>query len=291
MDYGWYDKAALLVEALPYIKKFYGRRVVIKYGGNAMAVRELKDAIMQDIVLMKYVGIKPVIVHGGGPAINSMLDRVGKKTRFVNGLRITDRQTMEIVEMVLAGGINKEIVTLINRHGGMAVGICGKDGGFIKARKMLVQVDGNIKDIGMVGEVEEIDTRIIDVLTDRGFIPVVAPVGVGPNGESYNINADYVAASLAVALKADKLVFLTDVEGVMDAKSKGRQLISRLSKDKAEHLIQEGVITGGMIPKVQCCLEALQKGVQRVHIINGTVKHSLLLEIFTDRGIGTMIEA
>jgi len=285
-----YDKASLLVEALPYIKRFYGKVVVIKYGGNAMVNEQLKDAIMQDIVLMKYVGIKPVVVHGGGPAISKMLNRVGIRSEFVNGLRITDDKTMEIVQMVLAGKINKEIVTLLNKHGARAVGLCGKDAGFIKVDKMFAEGNGEEKDIGRVGQVKEIDTEIIDVLTDKGFIPVIAPVGVGPGGESYNVNADYVASAVASAIKADKLVLLTDVEGVMDKKDGEDHLISRVNEDDAKQLIQEGVITGGMIPKINCCLDALAKGVEKVHIINGTVMHSLLLEVFTDKGIGTMIE-
>lgn len=285
-----YDKASLLIEALPYIRKFYGKIVVIKYGGNAMINEELKDAIMQDIALMKYVGIKPVIVHGGGPAISNMLDRVGIKSKFVDGLRITDGETMEIVQMVLAGKINKEIVTLLNKHGVRAVGLCGKDAGFIKAQKMYVDENGEEKDIGQVGQVEEVDTEIIDVLTLKGFIPVIAPVGVGPGGESFNVNADYVAGAVAAAIKADKLVMLTDVEGVMDKRDGEKHLMSRINEEEAERLVGEGVIAGGMIPKINCCLEALKKGVSKVHIINGTVMHALLLEVFTDKGIGTMIE-
>ncbi|MBA1333699.1 MAG: Acetylglutamate kinase [Firmicutes bacterium] len=294
MTSGWYEKAAVLVEALPYIKKFCGKRVVIKYGGNAMINEELKDAITQDIVLMKYVGIKPIIVHGGGPDISSMLSRVGKKNDFINGLRITDGETMEIAQMVLVGKINKEIVTLINKHGAKAVGLCGKDADFIKVDKQLVEVKdgaGTVKkDIGLVGRVKEIDTEILDVLTDKGFIPVIAPVGVGPGGQSYNINADYAAGAIAWALKADKFVLITDVEGVIDNRRGERRLIPHINREEAERLIEEKVITGGMLPKVNCCLEALEKGVERIHIINGTVMHSLLLEIFTESGIGTMIE-
>lgn len=294
MTSGWHEKAAVLVEALPFIKKFYGKRVVIKYGGSSMINEELKNAAAQDIVLMKYVGIKPVIVHGGGPDITGMLTRVGKKSSFVNGLRITDEETMEIAQMVLVGKINKEIVTLINKHGAKAVGICGKDADFLKAEKQLVEVKdsaGTIKkDIGLVGRVKEIDTEIISVLTDKGFIPVIAPVGAGPGGQSYNINADYAAGAIAWALKADKFILMTDVEGVIDSRNGERRLITHINREEAERLIEEKVITGGMVPKVNCCLEALEKGVDRIHIISGAVLHSLLLEIFTESGIGTMIE-
>ncbi len=285
-----YDKASLLIEALPYIKKFYGKIVVIKYGGNAMINDELKDAIMKDIVLMKYVGIKPVLVHGGGPAISSMLEKMGVESRFVNGLRITDDQTMEIAQMVLAGKVNKEIVSLLNKNGARAVGICGKDAGFIKVDKMYAGTGESRQDIGWVGEVKEINTEIIDVLTDKGFIPVIAPVGEGPDGESYNVNADYVAGAVAWSINADKLVLLTDVEGVMDSRDGKNRLLSRINEEEAGELIRENVINGGMIPKINCCLEALKKGVEKAHIINGTVMHSLLLEIFTNKGIGTMIE-
>jgi acetylglutamate kinase len=290
----WPEKAALLVEALPYIKKVYGKKIVIKYGGNAMLNEDLKNSIIQDIVLLKYLGVKPVIVHGGGPAINSMLDRVGIKSSFVNGLRVTDEATMEIAQMVLVGKINKEIVTLLNKHGARAVGLCGKDADFIKVDKQLVEIKDDTgtvtKDIGLVGQVREIDTEILDVLTDKGFIPVIAPVGVGSEGKSYNINADYAGGAVAWALKADKFILLTDVEGVIDKRKGERQLISRINEREAKRLIEEGVITGGMIPKITCCLEALEKGVEKIHIINGTVMHSLLLEVLTDRGTGTMIE-
>lgn len=294
MTNGRQEKAAVLVEALPYIKEFYGKRVVIKYGGSAMASDKLKEAIMKDIVLMKYVGMKPIVVHGGGPAVNRMLERVGIKSVFVNGLRVTDEQTMEIVQMVLAGSINKDIVTLLNSHGAKAVGLCGKDSGLLRVERQFVKVNdgsGSVDiDIGLVGQVREVDTEILDVLTDNGFIPVIAPIGTGPGGQSYNVNADYAASAIAGAVKADKLVLLTDVEGIMDSRGGEEKLVSSVNRQEAARLMEEGVITGGMIPKVQCCLEALEKGVGRIHIINGTVMHSLLLEIFTESGIGTMIE-
>lgn len=294
MTNGRQEKAAVLVEALPYIKEFYGKRVVIKYGGSAMASDKLKKAIMKDIVLMKYVGMKPIVVHGGGPAVNRMLERVGIKSAFVNGLRVTDEQTMEIVQMVLAGSINKDIVTLLNSHGAKAVGLCGKDSGLLRVERQFVKVNdgsGSVDiDIGLVGQVREVDTEILDVLTDNGFIPVIAPIGTGPGGQSYNVNADYAASAIAGAVKADKLVLLTDVEGIMDSRGGEEKLVSSVNRQEAARLMEEGVITGGMIPKVQCCLEALEKGVGRIHIINGTVMHSLLLEIFTESGIGTMIE-
>ncbi len=294
MTNGRQEKAAVLVEALPYIKEFYGKRVVIKYGGSAMASDKLKEAIMKDIVLMKYVGMKPIVVHGGGPAVNRMLERVGIKSAFVNGLRVTDEQTMEIVQMVLAGSINKDIVTLLNSHGAKAVGLCGKDSGLLRVERQFVKVNdgsGSVDmDIGLVGQVREVDTEILDVLTDNGFIPVIAPIGTGPGGRSYNVNADYAASAIAGAVKADKLVLLTDVEGIMDSRGGEEKLVSSVNRQEAARLMEEGVITGGMIPKVQCCLEALEKGVGRIHIINGTVMHSLLLEIFTESGIGTMIE-
>jgi len=294
MTNGRQEKAAVLVETLPYIKEFYGKRVVIKYGGSAMASDKLKEAIMKDIVLMKYVGMKPIVVHGGGPAVNRMLERVGIKSAFVNGLRVTDEQTMEIVQMVLAGSINKDIVTLLNSHGAKAVGLCGKDSGLLRVERQFVKVNdgsGSVDmDIGLVEQVREVDTEILDVLTDNGFIPVIAPIGTGPGGRSYNVNADYAASAIAGAVKADKLVLLTDVEGIMDSRGGEEKLVSSVNRQEAARLMEEGVITGGMIPKVQCCLEALEKGVGRIHIINGTVMHSLLLEIFTESGIGTMIE-
>ncbi len=284
-------KAEVLMEALPYIQRFYGKTFVVKYGGNAMVDEELKVSFAQDVVLLKYVGINPVVVHGGGPQINEMLKKMGTPSQFVRGMRVTDQETMDIVEMVLVGKINKEIVTLINRHGGMAVGLSGKDGGLIQARKMSVTVDSNgeppeIIDIGLVGEIVGIDPTVINALDESKFIPVIAPVGVGDKGETYNINADLVAGQIAEALHAEKLILLTDVEGV---KNKSGGLLSTLKTNQARKLIEEGVVAEGMIPKVECCIEALKGGVGKTHIIDGRVKHAVLLEIFTKEGVGTEV--
>ncbi|HHP50827.1 MAG TPA: acetylglutamate kinase [Moorella mulderi] len=294
MDISPLEKAAILIEALPYIREFYGKTVVIKYGGHAMLNCELKRAVMQDIVLMHLVGMKPVVVHGGGPEITRLLERLGKKTEFIQGQRVTDSDTMEVVEMVLVGKVNKEIVTNLQRYGGKAVGLCGKDGGLIEAEKEWVHVRGEngeeeIRDIGFVGKVKKIHPEIVEILISQGYIPVVAPVGVGPQGESYNINADLVAGELAVALKADKLVLLTDVEGILADPRDPQSLISALEVSRIPDLIQRGVISGGMIPKVRCCIRALEGGVRRTHIIDGRTPHSILLEIFTNKGIGTMV--
>ena len=275
------QKARILVEALPYIRRFYGRTIVIKYGGGAMVQGSLEEALALDVVLMWYVGIRPVVVHGGGPQIGQLLKRLGKESTFVSGMRVTDPETMEVVEMVL-GKINKDIVSLINRHGARAVGLSGKDAELIRARK-LSRVD---IDLGLVGEVREVNVEVIEALQKGGFIPVIAPVGVGEEGLTYNINADIVAGAVAGALKAEKLILLTDVPGVMDREGR---LLRSLTAQQARLLIQEGVIREGMIPKVQCCLEALQKGVGKAHIVNGTIPHAMLLEVFTDRGIGTEI--
>lgn len=278
------EKAEILVEALPYIKKFYGKRVVIKYGGAAMVDCELKKKVMQDIVLMKYVGMHPIVVHGGGPEINKMLKRLNINSEFVNGLRVTDRQTMEVVEMVLGGKVNKEIVAGINASGGKAIGISGKDGGFIQARP--VEDKG---ELGFVGEVERINPEIIETVIDNGYIPVIAPIGIGDNHESYNINADLAAAAIAVALKADKLVLLTDVPGLLMDPAKPESLISVLKLSEIDTYVEQKIIAGGMVPKVGCCRESVLGGVGRTHIIDGRVPHSILLEIFTNEGIGTMV--
>ncbi len=279
------DKAKTLIEALPYIKSFRGKTLVIKYGGSAMINNELKKNVIQDIVLMKLVGICPVIVHGGGPEINRQLEKIGKEPEFVEGLRITDEETMEAVEMVLSGKINKAIVTDIESHGLNAVGISGKDGNILIARKKLI----NGKDAGFIGEVEKVNPGLVETLIEKEFIPVIAPVAKDVNGSSYNINADYAAAAVAGALKAEKLVFLTDIEGVLKEVSDPTSIISNMSINEAEDLIGKGVIAGGMIPKVDCCIEGVKKGVKSVHILDGRIQHSLLLEIFTEKGIGTMI--
>ncbi|NLV21599.1 MAG: acetylglutamate kinase [Syntrophomonadaceae bacterium] len=278
------EKAEVLVEALPYIKDFYGKRVVIKYGGAAMTECELKMKVMQDIVLMKYVGMHPIVVHGGGPDITGMLGRLSIDTKFVNGLRVTDRDTMEVVEMVLGGKVNKEIVSGLNASGGKAVGISGKDGGLIKARP----VDPSGK-LGFVGEVETVNPQIIETLIENGYIPVIAPIGIDDEQQSYNINADLVAASIAVGMKADKLVLLTDVPGLLQDKDDSSSLISILKVSQVPGYVAGGIIAGGMIPKVKCCVEAVTGGVSRTHIVDGRVPHSILLEIFTNEGVGTMV--
>ena len=285
------SKAEVLMEALPYIRRFYGKTFVIKYGGNAMVDEELKASFARDMVLLKYVGINPVVVHGGGPQIDQTLQKMGISSRYVRGMRVTDAETVDIIEMVLVGKVNKEIVSLINRHGGMAVGLSGKDGGLIRARKLSVTVSTNgeppeIIDIGMVGEIVGINPTVINSLDENKFIPVIAPVGAGDEGETYNINADLVAGQIAEALGAEKLILLTDVEGVKDKKG---ELLSTLKINQARKLIQEGVVAEGMIPKVECCIEALKGGVGKTHIIDGRVKHAVLLEIFTKEGVGTEV--
>ena len=287
------DKAEILVDALPYIQEFYGTTVVIKYGGNAMINDALKENVMRDVALMKFVGIRPILVHGGGPEITGFLKKVGKESMFVSGLRVTDEETVEIAEMVLDGKLNSEIVGLLNLRGVRAVGLSGKDAGLIKAQKKLATVYENDTahqvDIGYVGEVTEIDTGIIADLLDQGYVPVIAPIGMGEHGESYNINADYVAAEIAGALHAEKMLLLTDVEGVYkDFADKG-SLISQLCMAEAREYICSGVIEGGMIPKVEACLRALEAGAHKAHIIDGCLAHSIILEIFTSRGIGTMV--
>lgn len=278
------QKAEILVEALPYIKDFYGKKVVIKYGGAAMVECDLKQKIMQDIVLMKYVGMHPIIVHGGGPEINQMLDRLDIKSEFIDGLRVTDSQTMEIVEMVLGGKVNKEIVAGIHGSGGKAVGLSGKDGGLIHARP----VDDSGR-MGQVGLVDAVNPEIIDTVIQNGYIPVIAPIGVDDRQRSYNINADLVASAIAVAIKADKLVLLTDVPGLLRDPRDAESLISILKVSDIDPYTRQGIISGGMLPKVACCREAVCGGVGRTHIIDGRIPHSILLEIFTREGIGTMV--
>lgn len=286
-------KAEILIEALPYIRNFYGKTFVIKYGGSAQVKDELKESFAKDIVMLNFIGVRTAIVHGGGPKISAIMEKMGKKPEFVQGQRVTDKETMDIVEMVLGGLVNKEIVSLINSHGGKAAGLSGKDGGLIKAKKKLIRksvetgVD-EIIDIGLVGEVTQVDPHILITLEKDGFIPVISPIGVGPKGETLNINADYVAASIASALHAEKLILLTDVPGIMNKKDK---IISTLTKQKIKKFIENGTITGGMLPKVQACLKALEGGVSKTHIIDGRVPHCLLLEIFTKEGIGTEIQA
>lgn len=285
------DKAKILAEALPYIRRFHGKTIVIKYGGNAMIEENLKQGFARDVVLLKLVGMHPVIVHGGGPQINDMLKRVGKQGEFIQGMRVTDAETMDVVEMVLGGLVNKEIVNLINQHGGLAVGLTGKDGGFIRAKKMLIQDRERADqwlDIGQVGEIESIDPTLIELLEARDFIPVIAPIGVGKNGESYNINADLVAGELARVINAEKLVLLTNTPGVLD---KDGNLLTGLTAAKVDELIAEGTISGGMIPKISSALEAVKRGVKSCHIIDGRVEHGLLLEVLTDEGVGTLIRS
>ena len=288
------DKATILVEALPYIQEFYGKIVVVKYGGNAMINEELKEKVMQDVALMKYVGIQPVIVHGGGPEITGFLGKVGKETEFISGLRVTDAETVEIAEMVLDGKINSDIVTLLNRRGVNAVGLSGKDANLIRAKKKLATVyegeESKMVDIGYVGEVEAIDTRLLRDLIAHDYIPVIAPIGVGADGESYNINADYVAAEIAGALGAEKLLLLTDVEGVYKDYEDKSSFISTLTAAEARRYIEDGTLTGGMIPKVEACLRAIEAGAAKTHIIDGRLSHSIILEIFTSAGIGTQVE-
>jgi acetylglutamate kinase len=284
--------ADILIEALPYIRRFYGMTVVVKYGGHAMVDEQLKEDFARDITLMKFTGLNPVVVHGGGPQINSVLDRMGIHSRFVKGMRLTDEATMDVVEMVLGGKVNKGIVAQINQQGGKAVGLSGKDGGLIRARKLHIvyQEDKDkppeIIDPGLVGEVTHINPDIINTLTQKGFIPIIAPVGVGESGETYNINADLVASSIAVALSAGRLILLTDVDGVLDDSG---SLISSISAENINQMVEEKTISGGMIPKIECALEALRNGVGKAHIINGNKRHALLLELFTDKGIGTEV--
>ena len=283
------EKARILAEALPYIQRFHGKTIVIKYGGNAMTEEKLKNSFAQDVVLLKLVGMNPVIVHGGGPQIDDMLQRVGKKREFIEGMRVTDTETMDVVEMVLGGLVNKNIVNLINQNGGHAVGLTGKDGSFIRAKKMHIQ--GRKKkdewiDIGQVGEIESIDPSLIALLDTRNFIPVIAPIGVGKNGESYNINADLVAGKLAEILNSEKLILLSNIPGVQD---KSGNLLTGLTVKKVDELFSNGIISGGMQPKIEAIVEAVKNGVKSCHIIDGRVEHALLLEVLTDTGVGTLI--
>ena len=283
------QRAKILAEALPYIRRFSGKTIVIKYGGNAMTDERLKHSFARDVVLLKLVGMTPVVLHGGGPQIDELLKRVGKKGEFVQGMRVTDAETMDVVEMVLGGLVNKEIVTLINQHGGRAIGLTGKDGSFIRARKMLLPVkdsESEMLDIGQVGEVASIDPEIIALLETREFIPVVAPIGVGSDGLSYNINADLVAGKLAEVLRAEKLVLLTNTPGVLD---KDGKLLTGLTPKQVDELFADGTIHGGMLPKISSALDAAKGGVKSVHIIDGRVEHALLLEVLTDEGVGTLI--
>jgi acetylglutamate kinase len=286
--------AHVLIEALPYIRRFRGKTMVIKYGGHAMVDATLKEGFARDVVLMKLVGINPVIVHGGGPQIGALLTRLGKASEFVQGMRVTDAETMDVVEMVLGGLVNKEIVHFINRHGGSAVGLTGKDGDLIRARKLLLRRDApelkapEIIDIGHVGEVESIDPSIVNMLVNSNFIPVIAPIGVGEDGRSYNINADLVAGKIAQVLKAEKLLLLTNIAGLLDADGK---LIAELEVGRVRTLIDEGVISGGMLPKIQCAIDAVQSGVKTAHIIDGRVEHAVMLDLFTDTGVGTLIRS
>ena len=282
-------KAQILAEALPYIKRFHGKTIVVKYGGNAMTEPALQKSFAHDVVLLKLVGMNPVVVHGGGPQIEALLNRIGKKGEFVQGMRVTDAETMDVVEMVLGGAVNKDIVTLINQAGGKAVGLTGQDGAFIHARKMLLPDKDRpeqMLDIGQVGEIDAIDPKVIFALEQGGFIPVVAPIGVGANGESFNINADLVAGKLAEILKAEKLVLLTNTPGVLD---KDGKLLTGLTAKRIDALFADGTLSGGMLPKISSALDAARSGVKSVHIIDGRVEHALLLEILTDQGVGTMI--
>ncbi len=282
-------KAKILAEALPYIQRFHGRTIVIKYGGSAMTDEKLKHSFASDVVLLKLVGINPVIVHGGGPQIDDQLRKVGKKGEFIQGMRVTDAETMDVVEMVLGGQVNTDIVNLINQHGGRAVGLSGTDGPLIRARKLLMRGKDNdeLIDIGQVGEVESIDPEVVQLLTAQNFVPVIAPVGVGKDGESYNINADLVAGKLAEILKAEKLVVLTNTPGVLD---KNGNLLTGLTAKKIDELFADGTISGGMLPKIGSALEAVKNGVNSCHIIDGRVEHAVLLEILTSEGVGTLIK-
>ena len=276
------ERSEILVQALPYIQKYQNKTVVIKYGGNAMINEELRDAVMTDIVLLRSVGVNVVLVHGGGPEISEMLNRIGKESRFVDGLRYTDKETIDVVQMVLAGKVNKHLVQLISKHGGKSIGLCGLDGDMIKARKYTKA------DIGFVGEITEINTDVISYTLENKYIPVVSSVATGENGEVYNINADTAAASLAAALHAEKLLLMTDVSGLLMDKEDESTLIHDVQVSEIPSLKSQGVISGGMIPKIDCCVEAVRRGVLQTNIIDGRIPHSILMELFTDEGFGTM---
>jgi acetylglutamate kinase len=284
-------KAGVLTEALPYIKHFHGKTIVVKYGGNAMIDEHLKQCFARDVVLLKLVGMNPVVVHGGGPQIENLLARVGKKGEFVQGMRVTDAETMDLVEMVLGGQVNKEIVNLINQHGGKAVGLTGKDGSLIRAKKLMIEnkdAPGDLIDIGQVGDITSIDPSLIALLDTGDFIPVIAPIGVGSGGETYNINADVVAGKISEVLKAEKLVLLTNTPGVLD---KAGTLITGITPKQIDDMVADGTIEGGMLPKISSAMDAARNGVKSVHIIDGRVEHALLLEILTDEGVGTLIKS
>ena len=285
------QEAGILAEALPYIKRFHGKTIVVKFGGNAMIDEQLKQCFARDVVLLKLVGMNVVVVHGGGPQIENLLTRVGKKGEFIQGMRVTDAETMEVVEMVLGGQVNKDIVNLINQHGGKAVGLTGKDGNCIRARKLMLENKenpGDLIDVGQVGEITQVDPSLIDHLDKGAFIPVIAPIGVGENGETYNINADVVAGKIAEVLKAEKLVLLTNTPGVLDKEGK---LITGITPKQIDEMVEDGTLSGGMLPKIGSALDAARNGVKGVHIIDGRVEHALLLEILTDHGVGTMIKS
>lgn len=284
------EKAKILTQALPFIKRYHGKTIVIKYGGSAMTDQKIKEQFIQDVVLMKFVGINPVVVHGGGPEINAMLEKIGKESKFVEGNRVTDLETVEIVEMILSGKVNKDLVSNINRHGGRAIGLSGKDDNMILVEKKFIEKDGEVIDIGYVGEIKEINTDIIDMLDFNNYIPVISTIGVDKEGQTYNINADYVAGEIAGKIKADRLIFLTDVDGIMQDHTNKETLISDITRKEVEILIEDGTISGGMLPKVETCLHALKKGVENVIILNGKIEHSILLELFTEEGAGTLIK-
>ncbi|MGX8702742.1 acetylglutamate kinase [Caproiciproducens sp.] len=283
MDISNADRARVLVQALPYIQKYAGRTVVVKYGGNAMVNEDLKDAVMSDIVLMQLVGINVVLVHGGGPEISAMLKKIGKESRFVGGLRVTDAETVDVVQMVLAGKVNKDLVQLLERHNGRAIGLCGLDGGMMKAKKLAAG-----EDLGFVGEITEVNTEIVSQTTANGYVPIVATVAGGENGEVYNINADIAAARIAAEMGAIKLILMTDIKGLLSNKEDESTLIPVVNVSDVPKLQNQGIVSGGMIPKIDCCVEAVRRGVSRAHIIDGRIPHSILIELFSDEGIGTM---